>query len=114
MSAKKENINKKHIRVHLDAIFHDPTRLQDEIALQNAMGVLMGHLKNPMVDKKSLLADMLLRPNLFEFIFAGKSPQCISRSFNLRSDENTRAEREGGERDEGLHRQCVPIEHSIF
>ncbi|KAI0809031.1 P-loop containing nucleoside triphosphate hydrolase protein [Irpex lacteus] len=78
MSAKKTNISKKHIRVQLDAIFHDPARLQDEIALQNAMGVLMGHLKDPMVNKKSLLVDLLSEPNLFEFIFAGLSDNMAS------------------------------------
>ena len=62
----------KKTRVSLDASLFDLALLQDEIAIENALCVLEGHLRNPTVDQESLLNDLLNEKNLFEFVFAGE------------------------------------------
>ena len=62
----------KKIRISLDASLFDLALLQDEIAIENALCVLEGHLRNPTVDQESLLNDLLNEKNLFEFVFAGE------------------------------------------
>ncbi len=59
-------------RVSLDAALLDPTLLRDEIVLEDALGVLEGHLKNTATDKEALLTDLMSMKNLFEFAFSGK------------------------------------------
>lgn len=59
-------------RALLSATLLDPTLLQDEIALENAVGVLEGHLKDPRADKQSLLTELMSKNNLFACVFSGK------------------------------------------
>ncbi len=59
-------------RVFLDAALLDPELLRDEIVLEDALGVLDGHLKNTATDKEALLTDLMSKENLFEFAFSGK------------------------------------------
>ncbi len=72
MSGDRSGRQKKEIRVFLDSVLLDPVLPQDEIALENALGVLDGHLKNQATDKESLVLDLMSKQNLFEFVFSGK------------------------------------------
>ncbi|KAI0693657.1 hypothetical protein BC835DRAFT_1352925 [Cytidiella melzeri] len=61
-----------------DATLLSPALLQDEVAVENALCVLEGHLQNAAVDQESLLRDLMATPNLFEFAFGGVSEQVAS------------------------------------
>ncbi|KAI0809044.1 hypothetical protein BC629DRAFT_1437282 [Irpex lacteus] len=75
MSWDKHGEQKKGSRVPLDAALLDPALLQDEIVLEDALGVLEGNLNNSTVDRESLLTDLMSKQNLFEFVFAGLSDE---------------------------------------
>lgn len=59
-------------RVKLDTDLIDPVLLNDEVALENALCILEGHLQNPAVELERFLQDLASVPNLFEFVYSGK------------------------------------------
>ena len=79
----------KQSRVTLDATLFDPALLQDEIVVENALGILEGHLMNPAVDRQSLLTELISKRNLFEFVFSGKCPFQPLLSVYPRSGDST-------------------------
>lgn len=62
----------RHVHVTLDTNLVDPVLLQDEVALENALCVLEGHLQNAAVDQDTLLKDLLSIRNFFGLVFSGK------------------------------------------
>lgn len=72
MSMNRTNKQKKKIRVPVDENLLDLALLQDEIAVESAIGVLEGHLENTAVDRDTLLKDLMARRGLFEFVFSGE------------------------------------------
>ena len=66
-----------HALVKVDMDLVDPALLIDEVALENALCILEGHLQNPAVDQESFIRDLASRPNLFELVFSGKLDEAV-------------------------------------
>lgn len=60
------------VRVKLDMDLVDPVLLNNEVALENALCILEGHLQNTAVNQESFIKDLTSVPNLFELVFSGK------------------------------------------
>lgn len=59
--------------VDLDIVLFDPVVLRDEVALENAMGILEGHLRHPAAERDYIFLTLLSRDHLFEFVFSSTS-----------------------------------------
>ncbi|CAL1697343.1 unnamed protein product [Somion occarium] len=60
--------------VDLDIVLFDPVVLRDEVALENAMGILEGHLRHPAAERDYIFLTLLSRDHLFEFVFSSLQP----------------------------------------